>query len=284
MISSIVAVMFSLALVAAAQAFSAVARRPERRRIIRIHEPREDPAPERAEAEPDRSKIAMLSFMGRNSDLKKGALKPRLKRVQRALLDDNVFRAAELNRARLCTIFCVAMSTQPVMDRAETLLGHLFRAGDQGEWEKLLSLFVYLSWGPILDTINRNALERERQKDSEVSMEFDPLNINKEKSKVRRRMESIERQFERPAKIAIFFYLLELVFADTSVLRESRMAITELRNVVMHDGDLHVLLEKSAAACLQVGCNVSDIGHDVDSISNKFVQFLPHFDHTVRAD
>jgi hypothetical protein len=152
----------------------------------------------------------------------------------------------------------------------------------------LLSLIVFLSWGPILDSLNSNALES-RKKDSEVaSFEFDPLSLNKpsswDSSKVRRRIEAIERQFDRPAKLAIFLYLLELVAANTSMLRESRMAIAEMQNVLMHEGDVYVLLEKSTAACLQVGCNMADIGHDFDSISNKFQQFFSHFDSTSSAD
>jgi hypothetical protein len=278
--------MFSLAVVVAAKAFGAVVRRPQ-------------------SSERRRSKTAMFSIMGSGTDSEEGALKPRLERMKQSLLDDKVFRAAELNRARLCTIFCVAMSTKPIMDGAESLMVQCFRSGDHAEWGKLLSFLGYLSWGPILDSLNSNALER-RQKDSEVmSGVFDPLNLYEGSSKVRllaarrkavpgefdllyegsskvrRRMEAIERQFERPAKLAIFFYLVELVAANTSVLRESRMAIAELRNVVMHEGDVQVLLEKSTAACLQVGCNVADIGHDVGSISNKFEQFFSEFDRTL---
>jgi hypothetical protein len=228
-------------------------------------------------------KTAMLSVMGSDPGPKRRGLKPRLKQRGRALLDDNVFRAAELNRARLCTIFCVAMSTQPVMDGAESLLAKLFRAGDPAEWGKFLSLLVYLSWGPILDSLNSSTIEQ-RQEDAAVvsgEFEFDPLSIRKGESKVRRRVEAIERQFEHPAKLAIFFYLLELVAANTSVLRESRMAISELSNVVMHEGDLHVLLEKSTAACLQVGCNVTDIGHDFDSIASRLAELLLKFDPSV---
>jgi hypothetical protein len=262
--------MFSLAVVVAAKVLAAVVPSPQ--------------TPERSPA-----KTAMLSLMGQKGpDFKANDQKPRLEQMRQDFLDDKVFRAAELNRARLCTVFCLTMSTQPVMDGAESLMVKFFRSGDPGEWGKLLSLLVFLSWGPILDSLNSNALER-RQKDPEVvSYEFDPLSLNegssKAPSKVQRRMEAIERQFDRPAKLAIFFYLLELVAANTSLLRESRMAIAELRNVVMHEGDLHVLLEKSTAACLQVGCNMADIEHDFGSISDKVEQFFSKFDRTVQAD
>lgn len=203
---------------------------------------------------------------------------------RRALLDDNVFRAAELNRARLCMLFCVAMSTQPVMDGAESLMVELFHAGDPGEWGKLLSLLVYLSWGPILDQANSSAIES-RPKNAEVVLDkFDPLSLGDGSSKVRRRLEAVDRQFGRPAKLAVFLYLLELIAANTSVLRESQMAISELRNVVAHEGDLQVLIEKLTAACLQLDCNVTDIEHDFDSISDKIGRFLSDVDRPGQAN
>jgi len=78
--------------------------------------------------------------------------------------------------------------------------------------------------------------------------------------------------------------LLELIAANTSVLRESQMAISELRNVVAHEGDLQVLIEKLTAACLQLDCNVTDIEHDFDSISDKIGRFLPDVDRPGQAN
>ena len=45
-----------------------------------------------------------------------------------------------------------------------------------------------------------------------------------------------------------------------------------------------VLIEKLTAACLQLDCNVTDIEHDFDSISDKIGRFLPDVDRPGQAN
>jgi hypothetical protein len=227
------------------------------------------------------------------------------------LLDEKALRSAELNRARLCVIFCAGFAIDPLVDYADGVVGTLVHR-DPESLRKFLAFAAYISWGPVLDSVvsetrdkdpwlqrlarvharaerQRAALarkegsgaeQREDKPAEEEILEFNPLGFELQDptwigdEKVQRRIKAIQRQFDQPAKLAIMLYLFELLAANTSVLRESRMAISEVCNVLEHEGDWQVLVEKGGAACVQVIGNVKDIQQDAVSIVNQVRELI----------
>jgi hypothetical protein len=251
-------------------------------------------------------KVAMLSFM-------EGSKLPENNVIDKFthLLDEKALRSAELNRARLCVIFCAGFAIDPLVDYADGVVGTLVHR-DPESLRKFLAFAAYISWGPVLDSVvsetrdkdpwlqrlarvharaerQRAALarkegsgaeQREDKPAEEEILEFNPLGFELQDptwigdEKVQRRIKAIQRQFDQPAKLAIMLYLFELLAANTSVLRESRMAISEVCNVLEHEGDWQVLVEKGGAACVQVIGNVKDIQQDAVSIVNQVRELI----------
>jgi hypothetical protein len=92
-----------------------------------------------------------------------------------------------------------------------------------------------------------------------------------------KRLRSIEKQFEQPAAMLIFLYLLELLASNTCVLRETSMIFDAIGNIVIHgmEGDIQFCVEKWLKTALEVGGNVHDMLHSVPSLASK-VDTLAH--------
>jgi hypothetical protein len=86
-----------------------------------------------------------------------------------------------------------------------------------------------------------------------------------------KRLRLVEREFERPAAMLVFLYVLELLASNTCVLRETSMIFDAVGNLAMYglDGDIQVLLEKWLQSALEVSGNVHDMLHSFPLLSSK---------------
>jgi hypothetical protein len=87
----------------------------------------------------------------------------------------------------------------------------------------------------------------------------------------RKRLRALEREFERPAAMLIFLYVLEMLASNTCVLRESSMIFDALSSLFIHgmEGDIQLVVEKWLASILEVSGNLKDMLHSVPSLSSK---------------
>jgi hypothetical protein len=102
-----------------------------------------------------------------------------------------------------------------------------------------------------------------------------------------KRLRVVEREFERPAAILIFLYVLELLASNTCVLRETSLifdALSTLSGEAGLEGDLQLLVEKGLRTVLETGGNLKDMLHSFPLLEHKvdaIAQMGQGMDHDV---